>query len=221
METKLEPYNCLICGELDNYASNRVCHNCTAKIWMSEMNYSYVEGILNFYEYVLTTRDPYEDGHSKRVADLAVRLAHALDYSLEFIEKLKYGALFHDVGKLILPVELLNKKFLLDVEFRKVRAHAREGYLLFQKLGINGMILGIIGGHHENYDGTGYPMKLYGTGISDGARIIRICDSSDAMTSTRPYGVQRTRSETLEEMIRCRNEYDPNMLAVFAGLEWR
>ena len=177
---------------------------------------SLLDKLLLFYELVLNNRsDPYEDGHSRRVCKYSVRLANKLKPSTVFMEKIYYGARLHDVGKTLCPVELLNKEHLTDSEFRIMKQHARNGFMLVQALNINGALLRMIAEHHENYDGSGYNLKLAGEGISQGARIIRICDSYDAMTSARPYGIKRSPDEAIAEMVRCQKDYDPELFSVF------
>ena len=182
---------------------------------MTNIEKDKLEMLLRFYEYVLHRRDPYEDGHGRRVAILALQLARKMEYPPGFLMQLYYAARLHDVGKLKLPVDLLNKQILTKYEIDEVRGHVMEGFLLFQKLGINGLMLRTIAESHENYDGTGYPMNKAGTDIYDGARIVRICDTYDALTSTRPYGKRLLQAETIAEMETCAAWYDPIMLKAF------
>jgi len=175
-----------------------------------------LDKLIIFYEFVLMNRnDPYENGHSRRVCQYAIRLANKIKQSTLFMETLYYGARLHDVGKILCPVELLNKEHLTDSEFRVMKQHARNGFMLVQSLNINGRLLRMIAEHHENYDGSGYNLKLAGEEISQGARIICICDRFDAMTSARPYGIKRSPGEAIAEMVRCQQHYDPELFSIF------
>jgi HD-GYP domain-containing protein (c-di-GMP phosphodiesterase class II) len=182
---------------------------------MNENEKDLLEKLLKFYEFALHQRDVYEDGHGRRVAILAMQLAFKLNLPDEFLIPLNYGARFHDVGKLLVPVGLLNKEILTPDELDTIKEHVTNGFMLFQRLGINGSMLRSIAESHENWDGSGYPLKKKGEDIFIGARIIRIVDSYDAITSIRPYGKRMLQAETLIEMERCANHYDPKMLIAF------
>ena len=179
------------------------------------MNDTTLRKLLTFYEYLLTVRDPYEDGHSKRVCKYALHLANELKYSDSFLKGLAAGARFHDIGKLLCPAKLLTLPSVDTDELMMLQRHTLHGYMICQLLSIEYPLLQIIAQHHENYDGSGYYLKLAGEGIFEGARIVRICDSFDAMTSDRSYGIKRTKLEAIDELTRCGGFFDPKMLDVF------
>ena len=183
---------------------------------MDETQQGQLDKILKFYEFALHIRDPYEDGHGRRVATLAVQLARDLRCDNELLVEIKYGARFHDVGKIMLPVAILNKPVLSRDEFAAVKEHVTNGFKIFQTLDIDGTVLCCIAQSHENWNGTGYPMGLKGSDICFPARIIRVCDTYDAMTSDRPYGKKFTQFAALQEMEKCSLWYDPDVFRVFA-----
>mgnify|MGYP001327105950 CR=1 FL=1 len=177
-----------------------------------------LDKILKFYEFALRVRDPYENGHARRVATLAVHLARNLGCDNDLLVEVKYGARLHDVGKIMLPVATLNKPVLTSEEFAEVKEHVTNGSKIFETLNINGGILCCIAESHENWNGTGYPNGKRGSEICYGARIVRICDSYDAMTNDRPYGKKFTSFLALEEMEKWSLFYDPEILKVFVEM---
>ena len=136
----------------------------------------------------IDARDKYTAGHSRRVADHATALAHALGYSERFIHDLRLACLFHDVGKIGVPDSILCKPDrLTDDEFTQMKDHASAGAEILGKVQSLSKALAGIRHHHERWDGRGYPDALAGEAIPENARIIAIADAYDAMTSNRVY----------------------------------
>lgn len=179
-------------------------------------DYSSLDLLLTFFEYVLKIRDPYETGHSVRVAWLALDIAKSMGIEQQNVVEIWYGARFHDVGKIALPVALLQKKGRITKnEMLTLRSHVHLGLKLFEQLKINGQIWDVIAGHHENYDGSGYPLGLSNGSISVGAKIVQVCDRYDAITSMRAYSPAKSKNDALIEMDRFTQQYDPEIYKVF------
>jgi diguanylate cyclase (GGDEF)-like protein len=147
----------------------------------------------------IDARDAYTAGHSRRVADHATALAHALGYSERFIHDLRLACLFHDVGKIGVPDAILIKPGKLsDEEFLQMKGHASAGADILAKVQTLHKSLGGIRHHHERWDGKGYPDGLAGEEIPELARVIAIADAYDAMTSNRVYRAAMPHEKVIE-----------------------
>lgn len=144
------------------------------------------EETLNIMIEALDATDSYTMGHSDRVAKYAQVLGEALNYEkLEILEK---AALVHDVGKITIPEQILNKKGpLTDAEFQVIQGHSEMGFRILHKASAFSEVEELVLYHHEKYDGTGYPKGLKGSEIPMGAQILSVADVYDALTSNRPY----------------------------------
>ena len=135
----------------------------------------------------LDAQDPYTDGHSRRVAGHSVMIARRMGLSSEEVANVRAAAAVHDVGKLRVPTEILNKPDrLTNAEFELVKRHADEGADVVARLG-HPELSAFVRHHHERFDGTGYPAGLRQEEIPLGARVIAVADTFDAITSARPY----------------------------------
>jgi hypothetical protein len=135
----------------------------------------------------LEANDPYTHGHSRRVGRHSLMIAKTMGLPAEYVEKVFTAASIHDVGKLHLPPQILNKpERLTDQEFEIVKEHPVIGAAMVSDLD-NGEITAIVRHHHERLDGRGYPDRLAGDAIPLGSRIIAVADTFDALTSTRAY----------------------------------
>ena len=133
-------------------------------------------------------RHPYTAGHMWRVARFSTFLGRKLGFSNNDIITLRVAALLHDLGKVMIPVEILCKPGpLSEDELAMLKAHPKVGSELVRRCSVGGALEGIIRHHHESYDGNGYPDSLRGEEILASARIIAIADAFDALTSARPY----------------------------------
>ena len=131
--------------------------------------------------------DPYTHGHSQRVARHAHQMAKVLQLSRKQSEKVRLAALLHDLGKLEVSRDVLNKPDkLTDAEFAHIKTHPGAGADMVAILG-DQELTDMVRYHHERMDGSGYPEKLFGRDIPIGARIIAVADTFDAITSRRPY----------------------------------
>lgn len=136
----------------------------------------------------LDARDPYTAGHSERVSDLAQMICGEMGITGECQNDIHVAAHLHDIGKIGIPDAVLNKpERLTDEEWEIMKEHPAIGAEILSKSSMLSGLIDIVLHHHERFDGKGYPDGLKGAEISVGARIIAICDSIDAMTSTRRY----------------------------------
>src|SRR5262249_53411183 len=180
-----------------------------------------VEALLALSEAVEAS-DPYTRGHSARVARMAYEVGVRLDCDESQLARLLLGGTLHDIGKLAVRCEILNKPGPLTAEeVREVRAHPEIGArIVALDRGLRAAMPAVLH-HHERWDGGGYPTGRAGSAIPLEARILRVVDSYDAMTSDPPYrGALRT-DQAAEEVDRCSGtQFDPDIATVFlAALE--
>lgn len=136
----------------------------------------------------IDTKDHYTFNHSKNVAHYAVELAYAFGMNQQDIETIKEAALLHDVGKIGIPENILNKPGKLTFEeFEIMKGHVEKSIGIIRHLPSLDYVIPAVIGHHERYDGFGYPRRISKEDIPIAARILCIADSFDAMVSERPY----------------------------------
>ncbi len=166
---------------------------------------------------VIEARDPYTAGHIERVRRLALNLAFALDWSNEQIVILEFGAILHDIGKIIVPSQILKKTGPLDeTEWKLIRRHPEEGAKMLEGVDHLKSAIPYVLYHHEWWNGSGYPMGLSGDKIPREGRLLAIVDAFDAMTTNRPYHVSMMAKEAIEEISQNKGIYfDPDMVDVF------
>jgi diguanylate cyclase (GGDEF)-like protein/putative nucleotidyltransferase with HDIG domain len=165
-------------------------------------------------------RDPYTYGHSKKVNTYAVALAEAIGLSPDEVSKLSTAALLHDIGKIGIPDNVLNKKGKLNGEnWEAIKAHPRLGANIVSSIPDLVPCASSILHHHERWDGSGYPEGLKGEEIPLGARILAIADSFEAMTSARPYRPAWSLEEVVKELRQgAGTQFDPKLVEVFIGI---
>lgn len=143
--------------------------------------------------------------HSLRVGVYAFKLAVLLRSSQDICRQAYTAGVYHDIGKLNVPREILSKPTkLTDEEFRVIRRHPDWGSEIGEELGLESDIVRAIVEHHENINGSGYPNKLFGSTVSVLSKIIRIVDSWDAMTKRRSYKEEIELSVAKSELIQCK-----------------
>jgi response regulator RpfG family c-di-GMP phosphodiesterase len=168
----------------------------------------------------LEARDPYTSGHSLRVRHYALRLTDAIGLSPRDRKRISLAAKLHDIGKLGLPESILNKQgSLTEAEFDAVREHPVIGERILSPVIRSRAVLAAIRGHHERFDGRGYPDHLAGDAIPLHARIITIADSFDAMTSSRAYRGALSHERAVQ-IVRegAGSQFDPRLVPVFLRL---
>ena len=160
------------------------------------------------------------EGHTRRVTDLTMKLATALHVPDSKLAHMRRGALLHDIGKMAIPGDILNKRGKLNQEEQQiVQQHPQVAYELLKSIPFLRHALDIPYCHHEKWDGSGYPRGLEGEEIPLAARIFSIVDVWDALTSDRPYRKAWTRQETLEYILAERGRYfDPLIVDVFSQI---
>ena len=146
----------------------------------------------------IEARDFYTAGHSRRVADMSVNIGKEIGVSEEEVEILNKSSLLHDIGKMGIPDQILNKQgSLTNEEFDFIKKHPVLGVDICSNLRLVPQILDIIHHHHEKLDGSGYPDGLPAEEISRLVRIVTIADIFDALTTDRPYRVSKTNTEAI------------------------
>jgi putative nucleotidyltransferase with HDIG domain len=136
----------------------------------------------------IDAKDPYTAGHTSRVAQYSVRIAQALGLDDATRREIEHGALLHDIGKIGVPDAVLTKPGPLDdEEWEAMRRHPLVAVAILDGVELSPTVLSMVRSHHENLDGTGYPDHLSYDDLSLPARIARVADAFDAMTSDRPY----------------------------------
>ena len=160
------------------------------------------------------------EGHTRRVTDLTIKLAAALHIPDSQLIHMRRGALLHDIGKMAIPGEILNKTGTLTEEERQiVQQHPRIAYKLLSPIPFLRPALDIPYCHHERWDGGGYPRGLRGEEIPLAARIFSVVDVWDALTTDRPYREAWTQQETLEYILReSERFFDPSIVDVFSQI---
>ncbi len=166
---------------------------------------------------VINAKDRYTYGHVERVVLYSRLLADKLKLAEEDKKNFIYGAYMHDIGKINISREILNKKMpLTKEEWEILKQHPLNGVEIIKPVGSLQNISDLILHHHERYDGKGYPDKLKGEDIPFLARALTVVDSFDAMTSNRPYNRRRTYEEAIEELKRCSNtQFDSYIVEKF------
>jgi putative nucleotidyltransferase with HDIG domain len=167
----------------------------------------------------LKTRDDYTYMHSVAVCGLMVALARHLGLSDAEVREAGLAGLFHDVGKMQMPLEVLNKPgALTDDEFGIMRGHPERGYEMLREGGrIPDAALDVCLHHHEKMDGTGYPHRLPGERISRLARMGAVCDVYDAITSQRPYKAPWDPAGAIQRMSQWKGHFDSSIFASFVA----
>jgi two-component system, cell cycle response regulator len=167
----------------------------------------------------LAARVPRMERHHRAVAEMAGTVARHIGLRDERLHAVVRAAELHDVGKVLVPDEILNKPGALsEDELALMRRHAVAGYLILHGSSEPAAIAALVRSSHERWDGSGYPDGLRGEAIPLGARIITICDAYDAMTHDRPYRPARTVAEALDELrLGAGVRYDPTLVAVFTA----
>jgi putative nucleotidyltransferase with HDIG domain len=144
--------------------------------------------VIKALAYTIDAKDRYTSGHSQRVANYSLELAKRMGKSEEEQKVIFYAGLLHDVGKIRVPEEVINKPGkLTDDEFNLIKMHPVSGYHILKDIYEDKRISAGAKFHHERYDGTGYPNGLSGENIPEIARIIGVADAYDAMASNRSY----------------------------------
>ena len=165
-------------------------------------------------------KDEYTRGHSERVYQLSILLGEQLELGADDQRSLSWAALLHDVGKIAIGREILNKPGrLTNEEFAVIKTHPERGVRVLEPIPQLQKILPVIMHHHERYDGNGYPAGLEAEDIPLASRIIAVADTFDAMASSRAYRPAQDLEVVLDEIKRCTGtQFDPHVAEAFLEL---
>ncbi len=161
-----------------------------------------LDGVVNAMAFAVEMRDPYTGGHQRRVSALACAIARQLGFPIDKVETLRIAGLLHDIGKISIPSEILNRPGrLTEPERVIIRTHAEVGYEILKEIEFASPVALIALQHHERLDGSGYPQGLCADSIIPEARILAIADVVEAMASHRPYRAALGVETALQEVI--------------------
>ena len=187
----------------------------------TELKHAY-DTTLEGWATALDLRDHDTEGHSRRVTEMTIRLAHAMGIDEREIIHIQRGAILHDIGKVGIPDYILNKPGpLTDEEWEKMKQHPVYSRRLLSKIPYLQKALEIPYSHHERWDGSGYPDGLAGERIPLAARIFAVVDVWDALTSDRPYRkawpVRKALNHIREQ---AGKHFDPQVVRCFSEDLW-
>jgi putative nucleotidyltransferase with HDIG domain len=187
-----------------------------------------LEDIIEVITKIVEIRDLYLVGHQEKVSKLATKIAQEMGITPDKIEGIRISSLVHDIGKISLPTEILNRpNKLIDIELALIKNHPQIAYDILKTINFPWPVAEIILQHHEMINGSGYPNKLKNNEILIEAKIIAVADVIEAMSSNRPYRSAHSIEEALEEISRNKGIlYDPEIVDVCItlfkekGFEW-
>ncbi|RME08131.1 MAG: response regulator [Anaerolineae bacterium] len=187
-----------------------------AEIEVAHIGQAYLETV-KVLANAIEGRDRYTRGHVDRVTQYTLWTAQALHWSEHDLRRLEFGARLHDIGKIIIPDRILNKKEkLTPEEWELMRRHPKAGAEMLQNITHLADIRPLVLYHHERWDGKGYPEGLGERDIPLGARILAIADVYDALTTERPYHPARPPKDVLEFLrFNAGKAFDPDLVPIF------
>ncbi|HQO76032.1 MAG TPA: HD domain-containing protein, partial [Candidatus Saccharicenans sp.] len=173
-----------------------------------------LDGTINVIALTVEARDPFTSGHQRRVADLARAIATEMGLPRDSIEAIRSAAIIHDLGKIHVPADILNKpSSLTEIEFNFIKVHPEVAYNILKDIEFPWPVAEIIYEHHERWNGSGYPRGLSGQNILLEARILAVADVVEAMASHRPYRPPLGIEKALEELVANSGRlYDPEVV---------
>jgi PAS domain S-box-containing protein/putative nucleotidyltransferase with HDIG domain len=173
-----------------------------------------LDGTVDALSTTLEMRDPYTAGHQKRVALIACKIAEEMGLSKDQIEGIRVMGFLHDIGKIVVPAEILSKPGKInEYEFHIIKAHSQVGYDILKGIELPWPVATATIQHHERLDGSGYPQGLKGDQIILEARILAVADVLEAMASHRPYRPALGLDKALDELSQKKGTvYDTNVV---------
>jgi putative two-component system response regulator len=180
----------------------------------------HTERVIFMLAQAVEAKDAYTEGHLRRLRSYGEQLAIAFGLSSSEVRAVRYGGILHDIGKIGVDEAIIRKPGPLTAEeAAQMRRHPEIGAQIISQMRFAPEVAPIINGHHEYWDGSGYPLGLKGEQISIGARIITIVDAYDAMTTDRPYRAALSVEEAVRRLVAARGtQFDPELLDVFLQL---
>ncbi|MGW8114213.1 HD domain-containing response regulator [Caproicibacterium sp. NSD3] len=169
---------------------------------------------------MVDAKDIYTSNHSDRVSYYSELIAKSMGKSKEFVKRIRIAGLFHDIGKIKVPDQILLKSgSLTDEEFKVIKRHPKDGAILLSSIRSYQTIAPIVLSHHEHWDGTGYPNGISGYEIPEESRIISVADAFDAMTSHRRYRNNLTLEQAKQQLIEGRGkQFAPEPVDAFLSI---
>ncbi|MCR5462274.1 MAG: HD domain-containing protein [bacterium] len=206
----------LVVGALVYYFRRKIKQSIKRQLEYKKITLESIEAIAR----TIDAKDVYTNGHSRRVGYYSREIAKAMNLPEKQVENIFYTALLHDIGKIGIPLSIINKPARLDdEEYAIMKTHTTKGGKILKDIST---IPGIVEGamyHHERYDGTGYPTGLKGTNIPLNARIICCADCFDAMATKRSYKEPCSKEYIISEFERCSGtQFDPDIAKVVIEL---
>ena len=178
-------------------------HKMSNLLRKEQENRTFIRQLIHAFVKSIDVKDEYTNGHSFRVAEYTKMIAEKSGYSEEEVENIYNIGLMHDIGKILVPNEILNKPGrLTDDEFALMKSHASTGYDILKEVEIMPELALGAGFHHERMDGRGYPFGKTAEEIPEVAQMIAVADAFDAMHSTRPYRKQMKMEDVIAELKR-------------------
>ena len=187
-----------------------------AQVEVAQIGLAYLETV-NVMANTIEGRDVYTHGHVERVAEYARGLAVALGWAPEHQRMLEFGARLHDIGKIVIPDTILNKRTqLTPVEWEAMKQHPAAGARILREISHLQSTLPYVLYHHERWDGSGYPHGLRGKDIPVEGRLLAIVDVYDALTTVRPYHPARASYEVIQFLQKSAGrQFDPHLVPMF------
>lgn len=175
------------------------------------------EASLTMLANAIDVRDPYTRGHVERVTAYAHELAVQFGFGDHELERLRFGSILHDIGKIFIHENMLFKsRRLAPEDWYEIKKHPIAGAEMIKDIPYLTHAIPIVRHHHERWDGKGYPDGLKGTTIPLSARIVAVADSFDAITIDRPYRKSRSLQEAYQEIMRMSgSQFDPEVVSAF------
>jgi HD-GYP domain-containing protein (c-di-GMP phosphodiesterase class II) len=213
--------------QIDAELIDAVAEHLSAAIRAGDLYQQLTESMIGTAEALaaaMEAKDSYTADHARSIAELAVEVGRQLELPESAIDDLRYGAIFHDVGKIAVPDALINKPGpLTEEEFELVKEHPVTGAEILAPVPFLYGVRTIVRHAHEHWDGSGYPDGLEGAQIPLGARIVLAVDAYHAMTSDRPYRKAMSEAEARAELKReAGKQFDPEVTeALLTVLEGR
>jgi diguanylate cyclase (GGDEF)-like protein/PAS domain S-box-containing protein/putative nucleotidyltransferase with HDIG domain len=197
--------------ELLKYAENHMYRNKISEGLRLKNNA--IHEILN----TLIEKHPYENEHSENVSQFCERMGHAMNLKQEDIRVLAIAGMYHDIGKISIPDEILDKPGkLTESEYEIVKKHTEVGYRILRSADEYSDFALFALSHHERMDGKGYPRGLKGKDIPLFSRIIAVANAYDNMTCSRPYREKITKEEAIAELTKCSDtQFDSDIVKLF------
>ncbi len=185
-----------------------------------KLQYNFTEKIIIAITHLLEIHDPYTKGHSKNVGYIAKKIAQNMNLDTEYVDKAYWAGLVHDIGKIVIPHDILNKNHqLTEEEYEIIKKHPLWGYTALASSSELKDIASYILYHHERWDGRGYPKGIKKDNIPLISQILAVADAWDAMRSKRAYRNPMTKAEAINELVKNKgSQFSPFIVDSFLNI---